>query len=360
MDKSRLELLKELTEADGVSGYEVEIKDILKKRLKGLSEVEQDKLGSVIFKKVGTSEAPKIMIPGHMDEVGFMVKAITESGFVKFVPLGGWMPQVVLAQKVVIKSAKSDIIGLIGSKPPHLSTEEERKANKCPEMKDMFIDVSASSKKEAEEDFGIKPGDPIIPVCDFIQMKNKDYYLAKAFDNRIGCALFVEIIEALQKEKHPNTVYGVGTVQEETGLKGATTSSWMVNPDVAIIAEISIASDTPGLEKEDGAVKLGQGPSICLIDRGMIPNLKLRDLVVETAKKNKIPYQFGTMIGGTTDGTAVHINAKGVPCIYIGVPMRYAHSHAGIINIKDYENTLKLILEVVKVLDEKKVKELVP
>ncbi|OGS22140.1 MAG: peptidase M28 [Elusimicrobia bacterium RIFOXYA2_FULL_39_19] len=360
MEKARIEFLKELTEASGVSGFELEIKNILKKHLKGLAEVEEDKLGSVIFKKQGASSGPKIMIPGHMDEVGFMVKSITEKGFIKFIPLGGWMPQVVLAQQVVIKSSKGDVTGVVGSKPPHLSTEEERRANKGIEMKDLFIDVSASSRKEVEDDFGIKPGDPIIPVCAFTQMKNRDYYLAKAFDNRIGCALFVEIIKALQNEKHPNTVYGVGTVQEETGLSGAKTSSWVVNPDVAIVAEISIAADVPGMENEDGILKMGQGPSICLIDRGMIPNLKLRNLVIETAKKHNIPFQYGAMTGGTTDGTAVYVHTKGVPCIYIGVPMRYAHSPAGIINMKDYENTLKLMLELIKVLDENKVRELVP
>jgi endoglucanase len=358
MNKERLQLLRELTEVSGVSGYETEVKNVLKKYLKGLADVTYDKIGSIVFRKEGESSTPKVMIPGHMDEIGFMVRFITDDGFIKFWPLGGWFDQVLLSQKVVIKSSKGDIIGIIGSKPPHILTEEERK--KVIEIKDMFIDIGASSKKEVEEDFGIKPGDPIIPFSEFKEMWNKKCLLAKAWDDRVGCALFVEVIKELQKVKHPNTVYGVGTVQEEVGLRGARTSSWVVEPDVAIIAEVGIASDVPGAKPEEICGKLGKGPQIAIYDAGMIPNLKLRDLVVDIAKKKKIPFQFTSLNRGATDGGVIHIHTKGVPCVYIGVPTRYIHSHAGIINIDDYENTLKLIVETVKVLDKKKVEELIP
>lgn len=358
MNKERTDLLRELSEASGVPGYEQEIREILKKHLKGLADVEQDKMGSIIFKKKGAHESPRIMIPGHMDEVGFMVKFITDDGFIRFIPLGGWFDQVLLAQKVVIKSSKGDVIGVIGSKPPHILTEEERK--KIVVQKDMFIDVGASSKKEAEEDFGIKPGDPIIPVCPFLEMKNKKNLLAKAWDDRVGCALFVDIIKELKGVKHPNTVYGVGTVQEEVGTRGAATSVWAVNPDVAIVAEAGIANDVPGVKPDEIIGKLGQGPAITIIDSGMIPNTKLRDLMADIAEKKKIPFQFQSLIVGATDGRPIHLHMKGVPCIYIGVPARYVHTHAGIINIDDYENTLKLIIETIKVLDEKTAKGLIP
>lgn len=358
MSKEKISLLKELTESSGVCGYEQDVREILKKHLKGHAEVEQDRMGSIIFKKKGTSENPKIMIPAHMDEVGFMVNFITDEGFLRVVPLGYWPDQVLLAQKVVIKSSKDDVIGVIGSKSLFSLTEEEEK--KVILKKDIFIDVGASSKKEVEEDFGIKPGDPIIPVSEFTEMKNKKYLLAKAWDDRVGCALLIDIIKELNEIKHPNTVYGVGTVQEEVGRRGGVTSTWVVNPDVGIVAEPGIANDVPEVRPDEVIARLGQGPEITVIDEKMIPNTKLRDLMVNIAKKKNIPIQFQSLIVGKTDGSRMQLHARGVPCIYMGVPTRYVHSHAGIINIDDYENTLKLIVETIKVLDEKTVKSLIP
>lgn len=355
MNEKRLNLLKELTQANGVSGCEQEVRDILKGHLKGFAEVTQDNIGSIIFKKEGTSKNPKIMIAGHMDEIGFMVRSITDDGFIRFLPLGGWFEQVILAHRVIIKSTKGNIIGIVGSKPLHILTEEERK--RPPKIKDMFIDVGAFSKKEAE-DFGIKPGDPVIPVSEFTEMKNKNNLLSKAWDDRLGCAMFVEVIKELQKEKHPNTVYGVGTVQEETGLRGAKTSSWVVNPDAAIIAEDGVANDTPGTNPDDVSGRLRKGPRVVVYDRSMIPNIKLRDLVVEVAKKNRIPFQYSYSEGGGTDGGMIHIHGRGVPCIYIGVPARYIHTHTGIINKDDFDNTLRLMVALVKVLDENEVKKI--
>ena len=316
-------------------------------------------MGSVIFEKKGEVSGtgfPRIMLPGHMDEIGFMVRHITEEGFVKFIPIGGWYDQVILAQKVVIKTGKGDVVGVVGSKPPHIMSVEER--GKVVEKKDMFIDIGASSKKEAEEEFGVTPGDPVVPDCPFTVMKNKKYLMAKAFDNRLGCALFVDVIKALKKIKHKNSVFGVGTVQEEVGCRGAKTSAFSVNPDVCLVAEVAIANDVPGTSPENLSCKLGKGPGISILDGSMIPNIKLRELALLTAKKHKIPVQLFSMPGGGTDGGPTHVNASGVPSLYIGVPTRYIHTHVGIINIDDYDNTLKLMFELVKVLDAKTVKGL--
>lgn len=291
-----------------------------------------------------------------MDEIGFMVRYITEEGFIKFIPVGGWYDQVILAQKVIIKTGKGDITGVVGSKPPHIMTAEER--TKVVEKKDMFIDIGASSKKEAEEEFGVTPGDPIVPDCPFTVMKNKKILMAKAFDNRIGCALFVEVIKALKKTGHKNTVYGVGTVQEEVGCRGAKTSAFSVNPDVCLVAEVAIANDVPGTTADNMSCKLGKGPGISILDGSMIPNIKLRELALSVAKKHKVPVQLFSMPGGGTDGGPAHVNAGGVPSLYIGVPTRYIHTHVGIINTDDYDNTLKLMLEMVKALDAKTVKGL--
>jgi endoglucanase len=356
-NKESVKLLKELTEAVGVSGYEEEIRKIIKNELNNICDIELDRLGSIICKKQGKEKYPKIMIPAHMDEIGFMVKSITDDGFIKFGAIGGWFDQTLLSQRVIIKTKKDEIIGVIGSKPPHLLPEEERK--KVVERKNMFIDIGAKNKKEVEEKFGIKPGDPIIPYSTFTLMKNNTYAMAKALDDRIGCAIFIEVIKRLEKTPHPNTVYGVGTVQEEVGIRGAKTSSWVVEPDVAIIADVGIANDTPGSTPDEITGRLGNGPQIGIYDAGMIPNIKLRDLAIEIAKNNKIPYQFEYLERGATDGAAVHIHTKGVPAIYIGVPTRYIHSHVGIFSLEDYENTVKLYVELVKALDKKTVEKLV-
>ncbi|MGA9350061.1 MAG: M42 family metallopeptidase [Anaerolineae bacterium] len=348
-------LLKEITEAPGVPGYEGEVRAVIRRHLEGIATIEQDKMGSIICKKVGLADLPKVMLAGHMDEIGFMVKLITEEGFIKFVPLGGWWDQVMLAQRVVIKTAQGDVLGITGAKPPHILAPEERK--KMVEKKDMYIDIGASSEEEVKER-GVRPGDPIIPISDFAVLANPKTYMSKAWDDRVGCAVFIEAIQHLAEEPHPNTVYGVGTVQEEVGLRGAKTSAHVVSPDVAIILEVDIAGDVPGIEPEESGIKLGKGPSLLVYDARMIPNLKLRDLVIETARALEIPLQFSVMEGGATDGGMIHIHAEGVPAVVIGVPTRHIHSHVGIMHRDDYDNALKLVVALIKKLDQATVREL--
>lgn len=350
-------LLKEITEASGVSGYEREVREIIRKHLSGITSIEMDKLGSIICKKEGLSKSPKIMLAGHTDEIGFMVKFITDEGFIKFSPLGGWWDQVILSQRVLIKTSKGDILGIVGSKPPHILSDDER--GKVVKRSDMFIDVGATDGKEAKEEFGIRPGDPIIPISPFEVLKNGKNYLGKAWDDRVGCALFIDVIKQLAKEDHPNTVYGVGTVQEEVGLRGARTSAWAIQPDVGFALESSIAGDVPGVKKEESTDALGKGPSILVYDASMIPNLKLRDLVINTAVEMEIPYQLSVMERGGTDAGAIHVTMQGVPSIVMGVPCRYIHSHAGIINRGDYDKTVKLLVGIIKKLDEQTVQTLI-
>ncbi len=342
-------LLKEITEAPGVPGYEGEVRAVIRRHLRDITIIEQDKMGSIICTKVGLSGSPKVMLAGHMDEVGFMVRLITKEGFVKFVPLGGWWDQVMLAQRVVIKTAQGDVFGVTGAKPPHLLPPEERK--KMVEKKDMYIDIGATSEEEVKER-GVRPGDPIIPISDFAVLANPRTYMAKAWDDRTGCAIFIQTIQRLTEEPHPNTVYGVGTVQEEVGLRGAKTSAHVISPDVAIILEVDIAGDVPGIEPEESAIKLGKGPTLLLYDARMIPNLKLRDLVIETARELEIPLQFSAIEGGATDGGMIHIHAGGVPTVVIGVPTRHIHSHVGIMHRDDYDHALELVVALVKKLDQ--------
>jgi len=347
MDKTTL-LLKELTEASGVSGHEMEIRALVEKRLAGLGALEKDKIGSLICRQTGSAKTPVVMIAGHMDEIGFMVKLISKEGFLKFVPLGGWFDQVLLGQRVIVKTSKGDVPGVIGAKPPHLLPPEERE--KVVPKKDMYIDIGASSKEEVEQ-AGVRPGDPVIPRADFVELAGGKTYLSKAFDDRVGVALVIQALEALKAEGHPNTVCGVATVMEEVGVRGATTSVEAVNPDVAIVLESDIAGDVPGITEDQSAVKLGKGAAIVLYDARMIPNLRLRDLMVDTARTLNIPWQFSAVEGGATDGAAIHLHKTGVPTVVIGVPARHIHSHSAIIHRDDYDAALKLITAVLRKLD---------
>jgi len=349
-------MLKALTEAMGVAGHELEVSRIMAGYLSEFTQITYDRLGSLIAKKTGESDSPKVMLAGHMDEVGFMVKQITKEGFVKFLPLGGWWPHVLLSQRVKIRTRKGDVIGVIGSRPPHELTEEERK--KVMKIHDMYIDVGATSDYDVKEELGILPGDPIVPVSPFAIMDNPRLYMAKAWDDRVGCAMVIDILKNLRNIKHPNTVFGVGTVQEEEGLRGATTSSESVGPDVGFALDVSIAKDLPK-GGDDIVERLGSGPSIVVYDKSMIPNTRLRDLVVQTAEEEGIPYHFTSVEQGGTDAGRIHLYRIGVPSLTIGVPTRYIHSHTGILSRDDYDNAIRLLVEVIKRLDMKTVEELV-
>ena len=354
MDKTE-NLLKELTEAHGIPGYEAEVRRVIKSYFKPIGDIEEDNMGSLICKKIGKEAAPKIMLVGHMDEVGFMVKHISADGYIRFTTLGGWWDQVLLSQRVAIKTNKGDVLGVIGAKPPHLLSQEER--NKVVLRKNMYIDIGATSEKDVEK-AGVRVGDPIVPVSEFTVLANPKTYMSKAFDDRVGCAVVISALSSLGKRSHPNTLYGAATVQEEVGVRGAATSVDMVDPDIAIILESDIAGDVPGIKPDESSTKFAGGPSLLLYDARMIPNLKLRDLVIDTAKKNKIPLQFTTMEGGATDGSVIHLHKSGVPTVVLGVPSRHIHSHNSIIHRDDFDNTVKLLKAVVQKLDKKTVQNI--
>ncbi|GGE76644.1 M42 family metallopeptidase [Priestia taiwanensis] len=344
-----LEMLKELTDAKGVAGFEAEPRKVMKKYIEPYAtEIEMDNLGSLIAKKVGDANGPKIMVAGHLDEVGFMVTQIDDKGFLRFQPIGGWWGQVMLAQRVTIVTKKGDVTGVIGSKPPHILPPEARK--KPVEIKDMFIDIGATSKEEAMG-FGVLPGDQIVPYFEFTVMNNEKLLLAKAWDNRIGCAIAIDVLKQLEGVNHPNVVYGVGTVQEEVGLRGAKTSTHFIQPDIGFAVDVGIAGDTPGVTEKEAQGKLGAGPQIILYDASMVSHKGLRDFVVGVADELNIPYQYDAIAGGGTDSGAIHVTMNGVPALAITIATRYIHSHSSMLHRDDYENTVKLIAEVIKRLD---------
>lgn len=347
MDKTE-KMLKELTEASGISGYEAKIRRVMKRYLEPFGAISHDKLGSIVCAKAGDSPAPRVMLAAHMDECGFMVQRITKEGFIKFAPLDGWWDHVLLAQRVMIHTVKGDVLGIIGAKPPHVLTEKERKS--MVEKKDMYIDIGACTQEEAEAS-GVRVGDLIVPVSEFSVLAGGKTYLGKAVDDRIGCAIIIAVLERLSQESHPNTVYGAATVQEEVGSRGGKTSVNIVDPDVAFVLESGIATDVPGMA--ESWVKLNGGPEISFSEPGIITNLKLRDLVIDVAKRLNIPVQISADTAGHwgTDGDVIHLNKSGVPTITISPPVRHIHSHTAVFHRADFDQTVELVTAVVKELN---------
>jgi len=328
MKKKTLELLQELTHLDGVA------------------EFETDNLGSLICKKAGKADRPRIMLPAHMDEIGFMVKDVTDDGYLKFAPLGGWLDQTLLGHLVTVRTRKGKLTGVIGCTPPHMMPREQR--DKVIKRKDMFIDVGARDKKHATEELGVRIGDPIVPKAPFEAIGDGKHLMAKAWDDRVGVGLMIDTLLTLRND-HPNTVYGVGTTQEEVGTRGAQTAAEVVDPDLCIVLDVGIATDMPGI-KDEVKVEFGKGPIIYVLDAGTIAHRRFNDFVLELAEKKKIPHQLSVMEGGATDARAIHVHARGVPSVSIGMPARYIHSHCGLIHADDYDACLKLLLAVIKAL----------
>jgi endoglucanase len=288
-------LLRELTEAFGPSGFETESANIMARELASAGKVARDGLGSVICKVAGGSERPRIMVSAHMDEVGFMVKSITADGYIRFLPIGGWSPRVLLGQRVLIRTRKGDFPGVIGSKPPHELTEEEKK--QLPDIDKMFIDLGCAEGFNVKTRLGVRLGDPIVPVSSFVEM-GRNLMMAKAWDDRGGCGIVIEAARALTGKKHPNTVFFVGSVQEEVGLRGARTAAEVAQPDVALALDVSLSYEHPDKANKSVAERLGNGAAILVHDSTMIPNTRLRDWVIDLAEKKRIKYHLTTVRGG--------------------------------------------------------------
>jgi endoglucanase len=355
-DEKALSVLKRMTESFGPSGFEAETSRIIKEYMKEYSdEILADKLGSLIFVAKGRIERPHVLLAGHIDEVGFVVSGIEEkTGFISFNPLGGWWDQVLLSQKVVVRTSKGDVMGVIAAKPPHLLTEEERR--KVVTKDKMFIDIGATSREEAEE-AGVKIGDPIVPWSPFSLLRDGKVAMGKAFDDRIGAFIMMETIRRIKENgiDHPNTVYGAATVQEEVGLRGAQTVAHLVDPDVGLVLEVDISGDVPGIKPFEAPARMGKGPSLITYDRSMIPNQPLKEFVIKTAEEIGVPLQLSQVARGGTDAGRIHLNRVGCPSIVISVPTRHIHSHVGLLSLEDVENAVKLITELVKRLDKETV-----
>lgn len=339
------DLISKLSNAHGISGYEDHIKEIIREELEDyVEDIEVDNLGNIICTKNGTG--PEVMLAAHMDEIGFMVKFIDDKGFIRFTPIGGWFDQLALGQRVILHGDKGKVYGVIGSKPPHLMKNEEKK--KAVEIKDMFIDMGAASKDEVKE-MGVDVGTTITLDRELARSGKK--ITGKAFDDRAGIA---GMIEAVKQTNSESTIYAVGTVQEEVGLKGARTSAFSIEPDVAIAIDVCVATDFPGGDTAYMDIKLGGGPAITVADasgRGLIASKKILQWLKTSAENNEIPHQMEVAEGGTTDATAIHLTKAGIPTGVVSIPSRYIHSPVEVIDPQDVKNTSLLVARATESVD---------
>lgn len=348
--KKRMKLYEDLTNLNGPSGDEGLVKEyLLEEYKKETDEILRDGLGSVFGVKRGKKDEPVIMIAGHMDEVGGMVTRLQENGFIKFINIGGVVPHVWVSQNVVIETTKGKVKGVVASVPPHMGATGEIK------VENLFIDVGAESKKDLEK-WGIKPGDFLTFENDYYITKNKNRIVSKAWDNRFGTGMALEVFRELKNISHPNTVICGATVQEEVGLRGAKTSSQMVEPDLFIALDVSPVGDaTPG--PGDAFGKLNGGFLIRFYDPRNIMNPKMLEYVEGLAKKHKIDYQFFLSMGGT-DAAIAQYAGSGCFSITIGLPGRYIHSNTSMIDVRDVEAVKAIVLEIIKDFSKERLLEL--
>ena len=333
-----MKLLKKLCETPGISGYEERIQKVIKGELEKVTdEIKIDRLGNVIGVKLSDMITPKkVMIAAHMDEIGLVIKYIDDDGFLRFFPLGGFDLKTLFAQKVMIHG-KRDIKGVIGSKPVHLLSGSE--GDNSPKLQDLFIDTGL--KRDAISKI-VSIGDPVTLVGCFEELDDK-IIVAKALDDRVGVYVMIEVLKRI-KDCYAD-IYAVATVQEEIGEhRGATVSSFPIEPDIGIALDIVSASDLPNIEKEEKSVALGKGTVITLIDSlYTISNREIVDSLKKIAEDNKIKYQVDVKMKGGTDAGVIQRSKVGVPVCMISIPVRYTHTIIEMCHKDDIENTIKLI-----------------
>jgi tetrahedral aminopeptidase len=335
------ELLRSILNAAGVSGSEKEISAIMKAELdKSCEEVYVDNIGNVIARKGHGKK--KIMLAAHMDEVGLLVKHISKEGYISFVKIGGIDDRVLPAQRVIIKAKNGDVLGIIGTKPPHLLKDEEKKQRL--KYENMFIDIGCQSKEEVLKKVSL--GDSIIFEPNAGKFGIGMVY-AKAVDNRVGCYALLKIMERINVDAQ---VFAVATVQEEVGLKGARTASFKIAPDFALVLDTTVAGDTPHISEQESPLKLGEGVAITVLEasgRGIMVNEKTRDLMISAAARNKIKFQIAIIEGGMTDGAMIYMNREGIPTGVLSIPTRYLHSASSVFSLSDVESAVDLALKVI-------------
>jgi putative aminopeptidase FrvX len=352
-----MKLLQELTDANAAPGFEGPVRNILRREWQGLvKDLRTDGLGNLLGTLPGSGESPRVLVMAHMDEVGFMVRYIDPNGFVYFHPVGGYIDQSVLTQRFTITTPRGPVVGYTGMKSTHIVPAEER-SSMVP-LADMFIDIGVKSREEAEK-LGVRPGLPITYRTQFEILNTGTRYLAKAWDDRVGCAIITQALQQLQSLPHPNLLQVAATVQEEIGSRGASVMYNAFKPDIVINLEIGIASDfplrtSPKLSQES----LGKGATVFIFQGDMIPNNKYIEWITQLAKAESIPIQYTAVTSYGQDGSALQKAGTGIPAVNLGVPTRYGHSQSGVIDRADYDAALKLVVKMIQRLSAAEVKSI--
>ncbi len=344
-----LELIAALSNAPGASGFEDEVIAALRPRVADLGALAEDKLRNLYLDRAGNAPGrPTVMLDAHTDEVSFIVQAIRPDGALRFLPLGGWVETGVAAHRVLVRNALGAYIpGIIATTPPHHMTEAQK--NAAPDLAHMAIDVGASSFDEAVRDFHIRIGEPVVPDVQFTFDTAHGLMTGKAFDCRLGCAAIADTLRALRGESLAVNVTGAWACQEELGMRGASVTARRVKPDIAIVFEGCPADDT-SVEPYMVQTALKKGPMLRYMDAGMVTHPRFQRYALDLAERLGIPAQTSVRRGGRTNGAPIHLSGQGVPCIVIGLPTRYIHTHYGIAAYTDYENAVRLGAEVVRSL----------
>ena len=322
-------LIRTLTEAYGPSGHEEQIRSVIRAKIEPLAdEIHVDALGNLIALKSGTRKGKKVMLAAHMDEIGLMISYVDRKGFMRAQPIGGVDLMTLAGGRVQFAD------GTIGAMGPEKRPEFQKK----PELSKLYIDIGATSLEDAQE----RLGQAVSFVRPLVDMGQR--IVAKAMDDRIGCAILVQTLRQLHDS--PHNVYFVFSVQEEVGLRGARTSAYGLEPDVGIAVDVTAAGDTPEAPKM--AMKLGAGPCIKVMDSGMLSHPRIKDLLIETAQAHKIPYQLEVLSRGTTDATAIQLARGGVPSGCVSIACRYIHTQSEMVDMDDVSNAVKLLLALLE------------
>ncbi|MBD3948595.1 glutamyl aminopeptidase [Tuanshanicoccus lijuaniae] len=347
MNDQTFQLIKQLTEVQGISGNEGRVRDVIREKMTPLvDEVHQSPLGNLFgVKHSQTEDAPRLMVAAHMDEVGFMISRITDNGLFAVIPVGGWNPYSISAQRYTLQTKKGDYVCISSSVAPHLL--KGKSEGQSVKAEDILFDAGFTSKEEALE-YGVRPGDAIVPQTETVKTANGKNIISKAWDNRYGCAVMLETLASVKDLALPNHLIAGASVQEEVGLRGIKGAVHQFQPDLFLAVDCSPAGDTEGKKDEFG--QLGQGFLLRMQDPGHITHKGLRDYLLDMAESNHIPYQYFFSKGGT-DAGAAHVMNNGVPSGVIGVPGRYIHGHQTLFSIADYEAARELLLKIVTTFD---------
>jgi putative aminopeptidase FrvX len=341
-------LLQQLTDAAGPPGFEEPIRKVMVDLMKPLaSSVTFDGLGSIIATQ--GSDGPRVMVDAHMDELGGMIRRVTPRGLLTMQMLGGWLDQALVDQRWIILGSKGPVRAVTGIRDVHVVPADER--TRVYSRDSLFLDVGATTDAEVAA-MGIAPGDPVVPDAPFTVLNGTDNYLAKGWDDRVGCGVIIEAMRRLATLPHPNQILWTITTQEEVGLRGAEAAAAVVKPAIAIAIEGGITGDVfPGRAEETQA-KLGAGPGIFLFDSSALPNRKLTQLVKQTAAARKLPLQTDLVQGYGDDSAELQRSNGGVPTVNLVVPIRYTHSHNGIMNRRDFDQMVELLVALLQKLDK--------